>query len=153
MGPVYSKINTRGATVYAIARIFFLAMLVVTIATSARGMAQQPYFPQPSVKLASFTVKDVGTRKIQLQWVTAHEKNASHFTIERSLNGIDFLDAAIIFSSGDSDQSKSYSFTDKLKADGKGRIFYRLKMVDLQGNVSYSQVRSLRLDGFRTDVI
>ncbi|MBC7828454.1 MAG: T9SS type A sorting domain-containing protein [Chitinophagaceae bacterium] len=97
------------------------------------------------VKLTSFTVKSVEKNKIALNWNTAQEKNSSHFTIEKSLNGKDFSDAGIIFSMGNSEQPQQYSFTDVLRTGEQGLIYYRLKMVDIDGQSQYSPIKVIRI--------
>ena len=97
------------------------------------------------VKLLSFTVKGLNTEKVVLNWMTAQEKNSSHFTIEKSLDGKDFSEAGIVFSIGTSEQPKQYTFTDKLRAKERGIIYYRLKMVDLEGKSTRSSIRIVRI--------
>jgi hypothetical protein len=97
------------------------------------------------VKLLSFTVKGLNTDKVVLNWMTAQEKNSSHFTIEKSLDGKDFSDAGIVFSIGTSEQPKQYTFTDKLRAEERGTIYYRLKMVDVEGKSTRSSIRIARI--------
>jgi hypothetical protein len=97
------------------------------------------------VKLTSFTAKELSKGKVVLNWNTAQEQNFSHFTIEKSLDGTDFSDAGIIFSMDDSEQSRAYSFTDKLKAGEAGTIYYRLKMVDVDGKSQLSATKTVKM--------
>lgn len=97
------------------------------------------------IKLLSFTAKGLNTDKVVLNWMTAQEKHSSHFTIEKSLDGKDFSDAGIVFSIGSSEQPKQYSFTDKLRAEERGIIYYRLKMVDVEGKSTHSSIRIVRI--------
>ena len=98
------------------------------------------------VKLTSFTANTINSNKILLNWNTAQEKNSSHFTIEKSLNGKDFADAGIVFTMGDSEIPQQYSFTDELRTDQKGMIYYRLKIVNLDGGIQYSSIKVVRLE-------
>ena len=93
----------------------------------------------------SFTARELSKDKVVLNWNTAQEQNFSHFTIEKSLDGSDFSDAGIIFSMEDSEQSRAYSFTDKLKARDTGTIYYRLKMVDVDGKSQLSATKTVKL--------
>ena len=97
------------------------------------------------VKLTSFTAKGVNMDKVVLNWNTAQEKNSSHFTIEKSLDGKEFSDAGIVFSMGNSEQPQQYTFTDKLRTGEKGMIYYRLKMVDVDGKSDYSPIKVVRI--------
>lgn len=96
-------------------------------------------------KLASFTAKSMTTNKVVLNWSTSQEKDASHFTIEKSLNGKDFSDAGILFSIGNSEVPQQYNFTDEIRTGEKGLIYYRLKLVDLDGQIQYSPIRLVRI--------
>lgn len=104
------------------------------------------------VKLTSFTAKSLASNKVVLNWGTSQEKNSSHFTIEKSLDGKDFSDAGIIFSMGYSEQPQQYSFTNELRAGEKGLIYYRLKMVDLDGQSKYSPIRVVRIGEEKANV-
>lgn len=104
------------------------------------------------VKLTSFTAKGLNNNKVELNWSTSQEKNASHFTIEKSLNGTDFSDAGIIFSLGDSEQPQQYAFTDDLRTGEKGLVYYRLKMVDLDGKSQHSPIKIVRMGEEKANV-
>ena len=97
------------------------------------------------VKLTSFTAKGLSTDKVVLNWNTSQEKNSSHFTIEKSLDGKEFSDAGIVFSMGNSEQPQQYTFTDKLRTGEKGMIYYRLKMVDVDGKSYHSPIKVVRI--------
>jgi hypothetical protein len=95
------------------------------------------------VRLSSFTARLVD-QKVVLNWTSEMEKNVSHFTIERSVNGTDYSDAGIVFTDGNSTTQRNYSFTDDLKSVSAPVVYYRLKMVDLDGFFERSQVRVIR---------
>ncbi len=82
---------------------------------------------------------------VSLKWTTTSEKNASHFIIERSYDASEYTDAAMIFAVGNSDIANNYSFTDKLPASNTGVIYYRLKMVDMDGKSTVSTTRIVRI--------
>lgn len=96
------------------------------------------------VNLISFNAKynkpDVG-----INWSTAQEKNFSHFVIEQSTDGVNFIQLAVVFGAGESDTKKEYSYTDKNLTGRKGLVYYRLKSVDKDGKFEYSSVRIIRL--------
>lgn len=104
------------------------------------------------VKLTAFSAKELGNNKVQLNWNTSQEKNASHFTIEKSLNGKDFSDAGMLFSMGESEVAQSYSFTDELRTGEKGMVYYRLKMVDLDGKSQHSEIKAVRIGEVKANV-
>lgn len=96
------------------------------------------------VKLTSFDAALIN-KQVVLSWSTSQEKNASHFTVERSTDGVEFTDAGIIFTEGNFDTERSYSFKDPISTNGKGVLYYRLKLVDLDGKHDYSQIRIIKL--------
>lgn len=73
------------------------------------------------------------------------EKDFSHFVVEKGGNGIDYTDAGVLFTDGNSSIRKEYSFRDDLKNSTSGLVYYRLKMVDLDGKYQQSEVRIIRL--------
>ncbi len=75
-----------------------------------------------------------------LTWVTAEEKNFSHFELQRSANGIDFSKLDIINSKNNATGS-TYNYSDNRPLEGKN--FYRLLMIDGNGNNALSNVVEL----------
>ncbi len=76
---------------------------------------------------------------VHCDWSTATEINNSYYTIERSLNGINFYQVGILAAVGNSQLTTSYSFEDIHSVVGKS--FYRLKQTDRDGSFSYSEVK------------
>lgn len=106
---------------------------------------QAPVNSPLPVKLTAFTAKKNGNQAL-LSWSTEVEKDVSHFVIGRSLNGKDFTDAGVIFTDGNSILRKDYSFKDDLNAITSGLVYYRLKIVDMDGKYEHSAVRIIRID-------
>ena len=102
--------------------------------------------------LKSFNAS-LNNKKVNLNWVTGHEKDLSHFVIERSTNGSDFSDAGIVFANGNSSVVQNYSFQDMLNTASKGVVYYRLKMMDSQKRYQYSAVRVIRVGDAPTEVM
>jgi hypothetical protein len=100
------------------------------------------------VNLVSFNAAMVN-KNVALTWTTSQEKNASHFTVERSTDGVEFTDAGIIFTEGNSENARSYNFKDPISTSGKGILYYRLKVVDMDGRFEYSQIRLIKLGDTR----
>jgi hypothetical protein len=96
------------------------------------------------VNLTAFDVSLIN-KKIAATWSTSVEKNASHFVVQRSTDGVEYTDAGIIFTEGNSSTSRSYSFRDPVSTNSKGVLYYRLKMVDLDGQFELSPVRIVKL--------
>ncbi len=73
---------------------------------------------------------------ILLQWQTTNEINTAHFIIERSSNGIDFLPLGKVDAKNMASLTNTYQWQDKNLSAGK--YFYRLCMVDKDGQKTYS---------------
>ena len=90
------------------------------------------------VKLSGFSGRQVNDQ-VQLQWETASESNTASFIAEKSSNGTRFTAMETIAAAGNSGTAMHYSCTDK--APIAGRNYYRLRMVDKDGQFAYSAVR------------
>jgi subtilisin-like proprotein convertase family protein len=71
-----------------------------------------------------------------LTWQTATENNNNYFTVEKSNNGIDFIEVKKINGAGNSNNPLSYSAIDDHIYPGI--TYYRLKQTDYNGMFSYS---------------
>ncbi|MBO9615488.1 MAG: T9SS type A sorting domain-containing protein [Dyadobacter sp.] len=109
--------------------------------------------PMP-VSLVSFDAKAAGSDKVNVTWVTASEKNNSHFVIERSYNAKNFVEIGSVEGKGDSDVATSYEFADRNPLAGTN--YYRLKQVDrattvngqiVEGEITYSRIVSVTREG------
>jgi hypothetical protein len=89
------------------------------------------------VELTAFTGWNQGTVN-RLQWVTASELNTSKFIVEKSLGQGDWAVIGEKTAAGNSSQQLTYDFTDNNPVEGNN--YYRLKVVDLDGTFSYSNV-------------
>lgn len=82
---------------------------------------------------------------IALNWQTASETNNHYFTIESSLNGIDFKKITTLDGAGNSTTLQRYQYTDSVTCHNlnNGLIYYRLKQTDYNQNSNYSQIVSV----------
>ncbi|HEY4154104.1 MAG TPA: hypothetical protein VGM24_01715, partial [Puia sp.] len=69
--------------------------------------------PLPLTHIA-FNAQLRNNKDVHLNWTTSMEQNISHFTLQRSVNGKDFDDAAVLFTEGNSAGKKNYQLTDHL---------------------------------------
>ena len=82
---------------------------------------------------------------IQLGWSTYSEINIDHFDVERSSDGIDFRQIGKINAiNGELTSNNNYSFLD-ITAQ-RGSMYYRLAMVDMNGNYIYSKTIMVAVD-------
>jgi Secretion system C-terminal sorting domain len=92
-----------------------------------------------AAKIIAFAAKKTNNnQQVQLLWTTAQELNATVFVIEKSVNGIDFVELSRIPASGNSNIELNYSAIDNSPVTGKN--FYRLVEVDRAGVMTYSSV-------------
>jgi trimeric autotransporter adhesin len=101
------------------------------------------------ISLLSFTGK-LQKDNVQLNWLTSFEQNSKGFEIEKSLDGVSFRKIGFIKSAGNSNITRSYTFTDPQRAVEYN--FYRLKMVDLDNTYEYSDVVLVKNAGIQQDV-
>jgi hypothetical protein len=90
------------------------------------------------VRLSSFFVYGQ-SGQVRLEWTTEQEINASHFIIERSVDGRRWDSISMILAKGNTLMPVKYqSYDDSPPA---GICFYRLKLMDQDGRYDYSVVR------------
>ena len=79
---------------------------------------------------------------MQLLWQTANEINVSHFNIQRSNNGKDFINIGKINAS-----CCEYSFVDDLKTKDQDlkTLYYKLEIVDKDGSKTYSTIQQITI--------
>ena len=73
-----------------------------------------------------------------LQWRTENETNVSHFEVQRSTNGTDFITAGSVTAGGN-----LYMLTDPGVFNTQPVVYYRLKSVDIDGRFTYSAILKL----------
>ncbi|MBK7374550.1 MAG: T9SS type A sorting domain-containing protein [Chitinophagaceae bacterium] len=101
--------------------------------------------PTP-VKMSSFTVKKESNDAV-LRWTTVSETKNDHFDIERSVDGINFTKMGTVAGNGTTVLTKNYIYPDALANVASKILYYRLRIVDMDGKSTFSTVVALRLDG------
>lgn len=81
---------------------------------------------------------------VMLSWVTASEINNNYFTIEKSLDGVNFVEIRRVNGAGNSQTILNYSAIDS-QIDSY-IMYYRLKQTDYDGKYEYSKVISIQID-------
>ena len=75
---------------------------------------------------------------VNLKWYATYETNFKFYEIERSQDGINFYKTGTVQGAN----LANYTFTDN-NLPGSSTLFYRLKMIDIDGQFSYSKIVSL----------
>lgn len=97
------------------------------------------------VRLISFTGQLAGSTAM-LQWSTAQEQNTSHFDVEFSTDGLNFSKVGnSVIARGTSSVRTDYNFADNLSRVTVSKVYYRLKVVDRNGIVEYTNIIVIRL--------
>lgn len=91
------------------------------------------------INLYNFFARSEGNTAV-LTWKADRSSAFSHFEIERSLNGVDFVFRGRINLQS---SSPDYRYNDDITALNSN-VYYRIKMVDLNGTVRYSEIRLVR---------
>jgi hypothetical protein len=94
------------------------------------------------IELSNFEAK-CGRNTNNLNWTTEFESNNDFFIVERSLDGIEFNSVGMLDASGDSDETRHYSFNDNLNGMKYPVLYYRLRQQDFDATVSYSRTIAL----------
>jgi hypothetical protein len=101
-----------------------------------------------TAKPVSFTaaVNNTNTNKIDLKWSTETETNLSHFIVERSVDGTNFSDAALVFAYGNTSAKSDYAFADNISKLQSTVVYYRITSIGADGKNQYSDIRIIRTE-------
>ncbi|RYY62522.1 MAG: T9SS type A sorting domain-containing protein [Chitinophagaceae bacterium] len=95
--------------------------------------------------LTAFTA-ELHNTQVDLKWTSSWERNVSYFIVERSQDGKEYKDAGLVFANGSINAAMDYRFTDAAATSGKSNtLYYRLRAVDGDQKVQYSNVRIIHL--------
>lgn len=72
-----------------------------------------------------------------VKWFTLTELNTAYYEIEKSTDGQQFISIGKVTATGNSTNRQSYTFNDVAPVSGKA--YYRIRVVDLDGSLSYSE--------------
>jgi len=88
------------------------------------------------VELTSFTANIVENNYVELTWITSTEKNNYGFEVQKKYEGQSYQTIAFISGNGTTTNRITYNYTDKNIQSN--RVYYRLKQIDYNGDISYS---------------
>jgi hypothetical protein len=75
---------------------------------------------------------------VMLKWSTSFEENTSSFMIEKSENGVNYINIGTAQSAGNSKKLRDYHFLDPMA--NTPTVYYRLKQIDVDGSFNYTDV-------------
>jgi hypothetical protein len=93
------------------------------------------------VELVSFA-GTCNKEDIKLAWSTATENNCDHFTVERSIEEINWQSIATIKAAGNATTLQAYNYTDRQPY--AALVYYRLKQTDINGNYKYGNTIAIK---------
>lgn len=96
-----------------------------------------PYLSLP-LNLLSFNGV-LKSESVFLKWTTNNEINTQSFTVEKSKDAVNYTSIGVV-PSKNLPSTNYYEYTDKTV---NGTVFYRLKMTDKDGSITYSSVISI----------
>lgn len=111
--------------------------LIINAAPAPGGCVAPITLP---VKLMNFQGSVAGN-KAQLKWSVADNETGNFFQVLRSTDGRSFSESATLFVNGKAG-AESYSFADSRELDAV--TYYKLKIVNKDGSVSYSGIIALK---------
>jgi hypothetical protein len=97
----------------------------ITALTNSEGVCITPL----PVELISFS-SQCENEVVDLKWSTASEHNSSHYSLQNSRDGINWVEVAEIQAAGTSNQTIHYSYQDNTVSS---LSYYRLMQVDFDG--------------------
>lgn len=83
------------------------------------------------VELVSFNANCLENGSIDVSWVTATEHNASHYVVDKSVEGTTWATVATVQAAGNSTTTLNYSLNDAERKAGD--VYYRLTQYDVDG--------------------
>ncbi len=97
------------------------------------------------VELVSFTAQEEDGFRVKLDWRTFSEVNFKYFEVEHSLDGFSWRNSiGQVAGRGNADFGEQYNLLHSTPS--RGMNYYRLKMVDWDGSLQFSDVVSARIE-------
>ena len=99
----------------------------------------------PNCSLLKTTLKDFksshNNKYLQLSWKVFNQQNTRYYEIERGSRNSGFSVIGKVLATHSNDQVISYTYNDRINdLQQIDILYYRLKFVDMNGNVQYSQI-------------
>ncbi|MDI3322513.1 hypothetical protein [Pinibacter soli] len=98
--------------------------------------------PATNSSVENFSI-NISNNKVCLNW-TSGQGSLNYFVIEKSLDGKNYKDAAIVFANTDAAEKQAYLFSDRVAKNSHKTIYYRIRIVDSLNNFKLSEVKSFR---------
>ena len=105
--------------------------------------------PLPVDGLLAKKAKVTSRENCSVFFETISEMNTNYFVIERSTDAINFIHAGTLKAGGTTTAKTEYEFNDDIEnVKGANTLYYRIKLVDIDGNTTYSNIVSALMPSF-----
>ena len=105
--------------------------------------ATESIIQQIAMSLLTFDAEAQGNT-VELKWITVNEIENESFTIERSLDGVNFESIGTKPGAGNSNDVLSYRFRDAKAQIGTN--YYRVKLTNASGETEYSMITPVNIE-------
>lgn len=96
-----------------------------------------------AVKLISFMASLTLNKTVDLDWITTRETNTNYFISERTKDFWNYQNVDTVYAENNGEFTQNYSTTDYHPLSGAS--YYRLKIVDNDGKISYSPIANVKI--------
>jgi hypothetical protein len=96
------------------------------------------------IDLTYFNAEKITDNQVKLSWETTMERDSDYFLLEKSSDLINWDFVSQVKAAGNSIETLVYDIIDKNPFIGTN--YYRLKQFDLNGDVSYDDIRTVYID-------
>ncbi len=107
--------------------------------------------PTPVI-LSNFGIQRSNNNEVSASWQTQQEISSGRFEIERAYDNNSFQKIGTVLATGSSNTRQSYAFSDKTNSS-RNISFYRIKMIDKDGAFSYTETKSVKGSGAKSDFV
>jgi hypothetical protein len=110
----------------------------------------QGFVPLP-IELMSFQANCISDNEIKIDWKTSSEYNSDYYLLEKSMDGYEFNELAILNASGNSTEIKTYSFIDRISTFQSN--YYRLIQFDTDGKSELFNITETNCNNSQEEIL
>ena len=98
------------------------------------------------VRFTNFSASKKDNNASLIWQITNEDANVVSYEVERSTNGVSFTKIATVAPKNNGISTNTYTLSDNLDAiQNSGIAYYRIKQIDRDGKVTYTDIRSVRI--------
>ena len=103
------------------------------------------------LKLISFTGRLTLNHSVALEWITTRETRTNYFIVERTKDNWNYTSIDTVYAVNNGEFTQNYDATDFHPLDGTN--YYRLRIVDMDGNISYSPIVAVKVGNTKSPLM